>query len=110
MEKREVLEKIAKKLRIHSLKMTAKAGSGHPTTCMSIAELMSCLFFDEMKYNPEDPDDWANDELVLSKGHAAPALYAILAIKGYSVATAVKQINSGRKSLMYSFRFFLFLL
>lgn len=82
MEKREVLEKIAKKLRIHSLKMTAKAGSGHPTTCMSIAELMSCLFFDEMKYNPEDPDDWANDELVLSKGHAAPILWAVFAEAG----------------------------
>jgi transketolase len=82
MEKREVLEIIAKKLRIHSLKMTAKAGSGHPTTCMSIAELMSCLFFDEMKYNPEDPDDWANDELVLSKGHAAPILWAVFAEAG----------------------------
>lgn len=82
MEKREVLEKIAKKLRIHSLKMTAKAGSGHPTTCMSIAELMSCLFFDEMKYNPEDPDDWANDELILSKGHAAPILWAVFAEAG----------------------------
>ena len=82
MEKKEVLEKIAKRLRIHSLKMTTKAGSGHPTTCLSMAELMACLFFDEMKYNPENPEDWANDELVLSKGHAAPILWAAYAEAG----------------------------
>jgi transketolase len=66
MEKRDVLEKIAKRLRIHSLKMTSRAGSGHPTTCLSIADIMACLFFDEMTYNISDPFDWANDELVLS--------------------------------------------
>ncbi len=82
MEKKEVLEKIARRLRIHSLKMTTKAGSGHPTTCLSMAELMACLLFDEMKYNPQDPYDWANDELVLSKGHAAPILWAAYAEAG----------------------------
>ena len=82
MEKREVLEKIAKRLRIHSLKMTTKAGSGHPTTCLSMADLMACLFFGEMRYNPQDPQDWANDELVLSKGHAAPILWAAYAEAG----------------------------
>jgi transketolase len=82
MEKIEVLEKIAKRLRIHSLKMTTKAGSGHPTTCLSMAEIASCLFFDEMKYNIEDPHDWANDEHVLSKGHAAPILWAAYAEAG----------------------------
>jgi transketolase len=82
MEKREVLEKIALRLRIHSLKMTTKAGSGHPTTCLSMADLLACLFFDEMKYDPENPDNWANDELVLSKGHAAPILWAAYAEAG----------------------------
>lgn len=82
MGKREALEKIAKRLRIHSLKMTTKAGSGHPTTCLSMAELVACLFFDEMKYNPKNPEDWANDELVLSKGHAAPILWAAYAEAG----------------------------
>ncbi|NQT79633.1 MAG: transketolase [Candidatus Aminicenantes bacterium] len=82
MDKKEALEKIAKRLRIHSLRMTTKAGSGHPTTCLSMAELITCLFFDEMKYNPENPDDWANDELVLSKGHAAPILWAAYAEAG----------------------------
>jgi len=82
MDKEEALEKIAKRLRIHSLKMTSIAGSGHPTTCLSAAEIMACLFFDEMKYNIKDPNDWANDEFVLSKGHAAPILWAAYAEAG----------------------------
>lgn len=82
MEKKETLEKIAKRLRIHSLKTTSRAGSGHPTTCLSIADIMACLFFDEMTYNIADPHDWANDELVLSKGHAAPILWAAYAEAG----------------------------
>lgn len=82
MEKRKALEAIAKRLRIHSIKMTTKAGSGHPTTCLSMADLTACLFFDEMKYNPKDSEDLANDELVLSKGHAAPILWAAYAEAG----------------------------
>ncbi len=82
MEKRKALEAIAKRLRIHSIKMTTKAGSGHPTTCLSMADLTACLFFDEMKYNSKDSEDLANDELVLSKGHAAPILWAAYAEAG----------------------------
>lgn len=82
MEKRKALEAIAKRLRIHSIKMTTKAGSGHPTTCLSMADLTACLFFDEMKYNLKDSEDLANDELVLSKGHAAPILWAAYAEAG----------------------------
>ena len=82
MDKKDVLANIAKRLRIHSLRMTTKAGSGHPTTCLSMAELISCLFFEEMRYNPKNPRDWANDEFILSKGHAAPILWAALAEAG----------------------------
>ena len=82
MDKKEILEKIATRLRIHSVKMTTKAGSGHPTTCLSMADLLACLFFDEMKFDPKNPDNWANDELVLSKGHAAPILWAAYAEAG----------------------------
>jgi transketolase len=82
MTKIEILEQIAGKLRIHSLKMTTRAGSGHPTTCLSAADLLACLFFDEMRYNIHDPGDWANDEFVLSKGHAAPILWAAYAEAG----------------------------
>jgi len=77
-----ILGQIAKRLRYYSLITTSKAGSGHPTTCLSAAELMACLMFDEMVFNPEDPGDWANDELVLSKGHAAPLLWAAYAEAG----------------------------
>ena len=82
MDKEVVLSKIATRLRIHSVKMTTKAGSGHPTTCLSMADLIACLFFDEMRFNPQDPHDWANDEFVLSKGHAAPILWAAYAEAG----------------------------
>lgn len=82
MTKAEVLRRIADQLRIHSLRMTSTAGSGHPTTCLSMAELAACLFFSEMRYNVRDPEDWGNDEFVLSKGHAAPILWAAYAEAG----------------------------
>ncbi len=72
------LAQMAWKLRRHSVLMTTEAGSGHPTTCMSCAEIMSVLFFAEMKFNPANPDQRDADAFVLSKGHAAPILYAAL--------------------------------
>ncbi|MEM4369035.1 MAG: transketolase, partial [Candidatus Woesearchaeota archaeon] len=69
----KALEVMANKLRIHSLKSTTTAGSGHPTSCLSAAELMSCLFFSELE---------KEDEFVLSKGHAAPILWACYAEAG----------------------------
>ncbi len=87
------LRQIARKLRIHSINMTSEAGSGHPTTCMSIAEIMACLFFDEMRYNIKDPFDWANDELVLSKGHAAPILWAAYAEAGILPIGSLKNLR-----------------
>lgn len=82
MTKADVLRKIAARLRSHSLRMTTQAGSGHPTTCLSMADLMACLFFSEMRYEVNDPEDWGNDEFVLSKGHAAPILWAAYAEAG----------------------------
>ncbi len=82
MTKADALQKIAVRLRLHSLRMTTRAGSGHPTTCLSMAELAACLFFSEMRYNVRDPRDWGNDEFVLSKGHAAPILWAAYAEAG----------------------------
>jgi len=76
------LRKIATRLRIHSLRMTTAAGSGHPTTCLSAADLAAGLFFGEMRWNIKDPHDPANDEFVLSKGHAAPLLWAVYAEAG----------------------------
>ena len=76
------LRKIATRLRIHSLRMTTASGSGHPTTCLSAADIAACLFFGEMRWNTDDPADPASDEFVLSKGHAAPLLWAVYAEAG----------------------------
>ncbi len=72
------LARMAQKLRRHSLESTAEAGSGHPTSCMSCAEIVSVLFFDEMRLDPKDPSGKDQDVFVLSKGHAAPILWAAL--------------------------------
>ncbi|EDO45420.1 predicted protein [Nematostella vectensis] len=70
------LKDIANKLRILSIKATNASNSGHPTSCASIAELMSVLFFHTMRYKVSNPADPSSDRFVLSKGHAAPILYA----------------------------------
>jgi transketolase len=76
------LETLARKLRIHSLRATSEAGSGHPTSCLSAADLVSALFFHAMRFDPKNPVHPHNDRFVLSKGHAAPVLYAALAEAG----------------------------
>ncbi len=78
----EYLEYKANLLRLHSLRMTTAAGSGHPTSCLSAAEIVSVLFFHVMRYDPAHMDSFDSDEFVLSKGHAAPVLYAALAEAG----------------------------
>lgn len=72
------LQNIATILRRDSLKMTTAAKSGHPTSCLSCAEIISTLFFSEMKYDTKNPDNPDNDEFILSKGHATPILYSAL--------------------------------
>jgi len=72
------LQDIANILRRDTLVSTTAAGSGHPTSCMSIAEIISALFFHQMHYDPQAVLHPNNDEFVLSKGHAAPILYAAL--------------------------------
>jgi transketolase len=74
----DTLHKMAQRLRRDCLEATAEAGSGHPTSCMSAAELVSVLFFDEMRFDPRDPSGREQDVFVLSKGHAAPVLWAVL--------------------------------
>lgn len=80
--KEQNLYDIANLLRRDVLKMTTEAGSGHPSSCLSCAEIISVLFFDQMRFDPENPKNPDNDEFVLSKGHAAPILYAALKRSG----------------------------
>uniref|UniRef100_A0A3B3D6K8 transketolase n=1 Tax=Oryzias melastigma TaxID=30732 RepID=A0A3B3D6K8_ORYME len=63
----QALRNIAARLRINSIRATTAAGSGHPTSCCSVAEIMSVLFFHSMKYRPEDPRNPDNDRFILSK-------------------------------------------
>jgi transketolase len=76
------LKNIATRLRIDSVQSTSEAGSGHPTSCMSMADLMAALFFAEMRFDPKDPKNPDSDRFVLSKGHAAPILYSAWAEAG----------------------------
>lgn len=78
----EILKGIANQLRIHSIAATTAAGSGHPTSCCSAADVVAALFFGHMRYDPKNPHYYNNDRFILSKGHAAPLLYAAWAETG----------------------------
>jgi transketolase len=78
----QAIQEKARLLSAYSMIATTKAGSGHPTSCMSAAELMAGTFFYAMKFDPKNPNSPDGDRFVLSKGHAAPVLYAALAVAG----------------------------
>ncbi len=70
------LENVALNLRINSILATTASKSGHPTSCMSAADLISCIFFDFLKFDISNPKKINNDRFILSKGHAIPVVYA----------------------------------
>ncbi|MGR6036318.1 MAG: transketolase [Candidatus Nitrosoglobus sp.] len=72
------LQDVAQQLRQLVIQMTTAAGSGHPTSCLSCAEIVATLFFQEMRWDPGDPRARNVDTFILSKGHAAPILWAAL--------------------------------
>ncbi|MCG8402469.1 MAG: transketolase [Firmicutes bacterium] len=73
------LKKIADKLRLYAVKSVYQAKDGHPGPAMSIADILTVLYFGEMNIDPKNPDWPERDRLILSKGHACPILYAALA-------------------------------
>jgi transketolase len=77
------LESKARELRRHIIGMLGEAGSGHPGGSLSAADIMTTLYFDEMEVDPANQDNPYRDYFVLSKGHAAPALYGVLAMRGF---------------------------
>ena len=77
------LQTIATRLRIESVRATSEAGSGHPSSCCSAADIVAALFFGHMRFDPTDPQWEDNDRFILSKGHAAPLLYAAWAEAGF---------------------------
>ena len=78
MVNEKAIQEAANVLRRDVAEMTTAAGSGHPSSCFSCAEIVATLFFHEMKYDVKNPDNPDNDEFILSKGHAAPILYSAL--------------------------------
>ena len=76
------LQHVAARLRLASVRSTSAAGSGHPSSCCSAADVVAALFFDHMTFDAKNPQYDHNDRFVLSKGHAAPLLYAVWAELG----------------------------
>lgn len=81
-EQLTALHNAATHLRIDSVRSTSTAGSGHPSSCCSAADIVAALFFSVMRYDPKNPKTFNSDRFVLSKGHAAPLLYAAWAEAG----------------------------
>ena len=96
MHDKELIKELQRKallIRKYVIDSVYRAGSGHPGGSLSIADILSCLYFHEMRHDPKNPR-WADrDRLVLSKGHAAPALYAALAMSGYFPVEELKNLR-----------------
>lgn len=87
------LQKIACKVRMGVIEGTYNARSGHPGGSLSIADTLTYLYFSQMNANASSPEDPDRDRLVLSKGHTAPALYSVLAQKGYFPEDELKSLR-----------------
>ncbi|MDR0917608.1 MAG: transketolase [Oscillospiraceae bacterium] len=91
----EQLKSFAADIRVETLKCLAEFGSGHIGGCMSIADTLAVLYGAELKHDPANPALASRDRLVLSKGHAGPALYAALALRGFFPLDELKTLNQG---------------
>ena len=91
--KLQMLKETAGEIRLGILEGVHAAASGHPGGSLSIADIMTYLYFSEMNVNPADPKNPDRDRLVLSKGHTAPALYAALAEKGFFSKDELKNLR-----------------
>jgi transketolase len=99
MDKRDTvfLKQQAKRVRIEILKMLTEAGSGHTGGSLSAADVVTALYFYKMRHRPDVPNWRERDRFILSKGHAAPLLYVVLALTGYfdiSVLKTLRKIGS----------------
>ncbi len=87
------LQSMANRLRKNSLLATTEAGSGHPSTCFSCADLIASLFFHVLRFDVDNPDDPLNDRFILSKGHGAPILWATWAEAGAFPAEKLRTLR-----------------
>ncbi|MEW6162495.1 MAG: transketolase [Nitrospirota bacterium] len=87
------LKEQAKLVRVEILKMLAVAGSGHTGGSLSAADIVTALYFSKMRHRPDNPSWRERDRFILSKGHAAPLLYAVLAMTGYFDISMLKTLR-----------------
>lgn len=87
------LKKVSDKVRLDILQMLQAAGTGHPGGALSMVEILTVLYFDQMRIRPEEPKWEGRDRFILSKGHGAPALYAVLAERGYFPVEELKTLR-----------------
>ena len=88
------LKQIAAKIRLGILEGTHAAASGHPGGSLSIADIVTYLYFEELNVDPKNPKWDDRDRFVLSKGHTAPALYGALAYKGFFSPDELKNLRN----------------
>ena len=95
MEQSKLLElkRLANNIRMGIIEGVYNAGCGHPGGSLSIADILTYLYFEEMRVDPSNPDDRGRDRFVLSKGHTAPALYATLAERGFFPKDELKKLR-----------------
>ena len=87
------LRKIAESIRLNTFKAIAGAGGGHFGGSLSVVEILAVLYFEVMNIDPKDPNNEDRDRLILSKGHAGPALYTTLARRGYFPLNDLKDLD-----------------
>lgn len=92
-QKKHALEVLAAQIRMETLKIIGSLGFGHVGGSMSMADVLAVLYGDVLKYDPKDPKSPDHDWLVLSKGHAGPAMYAALGISGFYPVSDAYQLN-----------------
>ena len=87
------LKRIANNVRIGIIESTYNAKSGHPGGSLSVADILTVLYFNQMNVDEKNPKSESRDRLVLSKGHVAPALYSTLAERGYFAKEELKKLR-----------------
>jgi transketolase len=99
MDKRAYLEEQAKEIRKHTLECIGSLGVGHVGGSLSICDILSVLYYDQMNIDPAQPKLPERDRFVLSKGHGGPAVYSVLALKGYFDKSLLATLNQSGTNL-----------
>ena len=97
--KKQQLKITATKARMGIIEGTYNAKSGHPGGSLSITDVLTYLYFEKMNIDPNEPDKKDRDRFVLSKGHAAPALYSVLALRGFFSTDEIKTLRKPNETL-----------